>query len=173
MIKLTREDSESNQKNTEYIITHKSNVIKSYNLIRDILLDKFDNDFINKLDVIIKNHDESKYEAIEFEPYAKHFYGNKTEKSERNYQLAWLHHQKNNKHHWQYWLVISNRGEMRPQDMDLEYVIEMLSDWHSFSANDPTSTAYAWYAENGSKMILSDKTRELVESYIDYFKNPL
>lgn len=173
MLKLTRENSESNQKNTEYIITHKSNVLNAYNLIRDSLLSEFDNDFIDRLDVVIKNHDESKYDAIEFEPYATHFYGNKNEASEREYQLAWLHHQKTNKHHWQYWLVISDKGEMRPQDMDIEYVIEMLCDWHSFSARDKSSTAYAWYSENGPKMILSDNTRKLIDRYINYFKQPL
>lgn len=49
----------------------------------------------------------------------------------------------------------------------------MLCDWHSFSAKEKDSTAYAWYKENGPKMILSDNTRKLIDKYINYFKQPL
>ena len=41
----------------------------------------------------------------EYFAYATYFYGKKTSQVEKNFDYAWLHHQKENPHHWQYWLL--------------------------------------------------------------------
>ena len=64
-------------------------------------------------------------------------------------------------------------GEQVPLDIPEKYVIEMLSDWHSFSKKNPESTAYKWYNDNKDKMILSENTIKLIEKYIDLLKEPL
>lgn len=70
-------------------------------------------------------HDLSKFLPSEFIPYARYFYGNYPETLtvyektyhwkmktkaviKEDFDLAWLKHQKRNKHHWQYWLLVSD-----------------------------------------------------------------
>lgn len=60
-------------------------------------------------------HDLSKFLPCEFIYYARNFYGDKSPVDcahSRDFDYAWLHHQKANRHHWQYWLLnydVSNR----------------------------------------------------------------
>jgi hypothetical protein len=58
-------------------------------------------------------HDWSKFLPSEWLPYARHFYGNYPplvkEDIARAFDAAWLHHQKRNRHHWQYWLLIPDQ----------------------------------------------------------------
>ena len=82
-----------------------------------------------KLGILIRGllHDFSKLLPSEFFPYAHYFYGSWMKESEwhgdrRNYipwkytemgvkeafDIAWLKHQKRNKHHWQYWLLVND-----------------------------------------------------------------
>lgn len=69
-------------------------------------------------------HDWSKFLPSEFIPYAKYFYGEyeyeklddvplfkipydaeTKEDAKRNFDIAWLYHQKRNRHHWQYFIL--------------------------------------------------------------------
>jgi hypothetical protein len=72
-------------------------------------------------------HDLSKFTPAEWFPYVRYFYGPKVEVKntkvydqaidkwtplmeapdsvKREFDVAWLHHQKRNSHHWQYWLL--------------------------------------------------------------------
>ena len=73
-------------------------------------------------------HDISKFYPSEWKPYADYFYGNypslnDVHGDQRNYvtkfkedvdtsfNIAWLHHQKRNKHHWQYWLLTNDNRQ--------------------------------------------------------------
>jgi len=78
-------------------------------------------------------HDCSKFLPSEFCPYAKKFYSGKPLDldEELNWKYAWLHHQRTNKHHWEYWVINPNTKEALP--MPKKYVIEMVCDWRSFS----------------------------------------
>lgn len=52
-------------------------------------------------------HDWDKFMPDEWFPYAKTFYKPNGEKQYNNsddFAMAWMKHQKRNKHHWQYWL---------------------------------------------------------------------
>lgn len=122
----------------------------------------------------INQHDKSKYSDEEYYAYLDWFYpvnGQPLNRSE--FDLAWCHHQHVNKHHYQYWILTRDSGEQIPLDMDIPSIIELLCDWHSFSKDDPKSTAYAWYQDNKDKMVLSDNTRKTIEFYIQYLKKPL
>jgi hypothetical protein len=76
-------------------------------------------------------HDLSKFLPDEFIPYARYFYGEypvreskeyyiarnnnvfllTKEDVERAFNLAWLKHQRRNKHHWQWWFLMNDRPE--------------------------------------------------------------
>lgn len=79
-------------------------------------------------------HDESKFMAEEFYPYARHFYGDKGD--EPGFTLAVLRHFNLNKHHGPYW-VVEGRMKSKPGGADIEngclempmvYVREMVAD---------------------------------------------
>jgi len=56
-------------------------------------------------------HDLSKFRLSEFISYAKYFRGGKSpndEKHDIDFDYAWLHHQRRNKHHWQYWILMND-----------------------------------------------------------------
>jgi len=56
-------------------------------------------------------HDLSKFRPSEFFPYARYFRGGKSPNDEPHgidFDYAWLNHQKRNKHHWQYWILMND-----------------------------------------------------------------
>ena len=67
-------------------------------------------------------HDWTKFSRYEFPQYARFFYGSKDNPRDESgeyrepptktaFDFSWLHHQKANKHHWQYWLLQYDNGE--------------------------------------------------------------
>ena len=158
-----------------YLENHINGVVRSWSeILRPALESELTDDEIELVKIAVDTHDLSKYAPEEFDAYRKWFYPvDESEKDEKAYDLAWLHHQKNNSHHPQYWILIRDSGGTECLDMPLVDIIEMLCDWHSFSLRDPESTAYNWYQENKGKMQLSDATREIVEKYIEFLKEPL
>ncbi len=160
----------------EYLTNHINGVIRSWQeVLNPFLLDSQNEADLEAIATQISKHDASKYED-EYIPYLNYFYpesGEPSKEDEVKFDLAWLHHQKVNSHHWQYHVIIRDNGELAPMDMPFADVCEMLCDWHSFSLKNPESTAYTWYQKNKDKMIFSDNTRKLIEEYIDVFKEPL
>ena len=129
---------------------------------------------LSKVDELVRVHDASKYDAEEYGPYLNYFYPSKGHsKDQVAFDLAWLHHIHNNPHHSQHWILIRDEGEVVPMDMPVEYICEMLCDWHSFSSKDPESTAYNWYNKNKKNFTFSEKTRKTVENLIEFLKEPL
>ena len=164
----------------KYLSEHINGVKDAFNSVYQKLLE--DEVFIDYelgcISTRINRHDASKYEQAEYDAYLNHFYpigGGEIPKNGEDieFEKAWLHHQRNNSHHWQYYVLIRDGGEPFALDMSDYDIIEMLCDWHSFSRKNPESTAAYWYAKNGNKMILSDSTRTRVEMYIKYFEEPL
>jgi len=78
-------------------------------------------------------HDLSKFTPKEFFPYAKKFFynGEKNLSDELTWKFAWLNHQHQNKHHWEYWVVDPQNKQALL--MPRKYLIEMVCDWRSFS----------------------------------------
>jgi hypothetical protein len=118
-------------------------------------------------------HDLSKFLPSEFIPYARFFYETDREKnykrsdeSNMNFQMGWLHHQKRNKHHWNYWISISRMNDIRPMPMPKKYVLEMIADWKGMSRKFGGS-AKEYYNKIKGEMILHPETVKLIEQYLE------
>ena len=124
-------------------------------------------------------HDWTKFTIAEWSPYVHSFYnpdGSKRRvrdttgaydpnKISRDFSYAWNHHEKNNSHHWGYWIVTSgDYGKVEPLPMPETYVREMLADWEGAGrAITGNADPQGWYVKNGEKFLLHDDTRALVE----------
>ncbi|MFA5999381.1 MAG: DUF5662 family protein [Candidatus Paceibacterota bacterium] len=124
-------------------------------------------------------HDWSKFMPIEFIAYANHFYSKPT--SNRQYkigyykpvdtgddafEIACFHHQKLNKHHWQYWVQPIDKGSVKVYEMPYRYALEMVCDWLGASKAQQTKGMSYWYAENKDKLVLGEKTRAFIERQV-------
>lgn len=95
-------------------------------------------------------HDIDKFYPHNFIPYARTFYkpdGTKQYDETTEFNLAWLRHQKFNKHHYQYWVVIMDRGDIIPLRMPREYFQEMIIDWigASWAINGSPEKVLEWW----------------------------
>ncbi len=114
-------------------------------------------------------HDWDKFLPDEFIPYARCFYkpdGSKQYK-EAFLPFAWNHHQKRNKHHWQYWLLTWDRGETVALEMPDLWRREMIADWIGAGKALGKPDTLAWYEANKDKMILHPKTHEWVKATLE------
>jgi hypothetical protein len=103
-------------------------------------------------------HDWSKFTAKELPHYQRQFYGKADKPLEFSY--AWLHHQKCNKHHWEYWIPITGhtRGgysDMQPLPMPEKYIKEMVADFlgasRAYEGKWPGKT-WDWWDKNRKKI---------------------
>ena len=157
-----------------YLHDHIHNVRRTWEEILSPIVLKIYPDWWSRTEQEIEDHDSSKYSEEEFDAYCNYFYPTvDCPKDEDAFDLAWLHHQKLNPHHWQYWVLIRDGGKTVALDMPISSVVSMLADWHSFSVKDPNSTAYNWYTKNKGNMRLSINTRTIVEKLLEYLKEPL
>ena len=153
-----------------YLSEHISNVQKAAQWMADNINHIITNDaetitiWTNLLEEV-QSHDKSKYSYAEYDAYDYHFYGGgSNEITDIAFDYAWLHHQKKNPHHWQYWVLLKDGGEIVPLDMPLVYILEMIADWWSFSwKNGNLMEIFGWYNEHRDKMRLSLSTRIQVE----------
>jgi hypothetical protein len=117
---------------------------------------------VGRLQLLI--HDWSKILPSEWFAYANFFHsGNEKYKNKDTFNIAWNHHQKRNKHHWEYWVKIGFKGtECLP--MPLKYIKEMVADWTGAGmAIHGRNEVVEWYTENRNKMLLHQNTRIVVE----------
>lgn len=114
-------------------------------------------------------HDDSKWSNEEYDAYDNFFYGNRSHKVVNDFDYAWLHHIRNNPHHWQHWVLIEDdTGRPKALEMPLHYVIEMICDWWSFSfKKGDLREVFKWYDDHKDKMILHPSTRKRVEEILD------
>jgi hypothetical protein len=114
-------------------------------------------------------------------PYARYFYGDYPDWNivkhyfayphkwtkqgvEEEFDIAWLHHQKRNKHHWQYWVLFEDSGAIIPLRMPLKYCKEMLADWRGAGrAITGKNETRHWYDRNKANMMLHPETRRWIE----------
>lgn len=172
--------TEQEQKYKDYLKQHISGVQKSYyDILRPYLVNQthLPEHYIKYIDNKINTHDATKYSEEEWKPYVDHFYPkNGVATNQKEYDLAWLHHQKFNDHHWQYWVLIKDSpkgGEEKVQALPMSYaaICEMLCDWSSFQYYRPGSTANQWYLENHNNMILNPDTIETIERVLRNLPN--
>lgn len=110
-------------------------------------------------------HDLSKFLPSEFIPYARYFYDTKKDKkydkkteTDSNFQAGWCHHQKRNKHHWNYWVSVTRVNDaQRPIPMPYKYVKQMIADWRGMSRKFG-GTWQEYFTKNEQEMILHPDT---------------
>jgi len=132
-------------------------------------------------------HDMSKFRWSEFRDYAFNFYASEKAKSDDNWNLygdyhvwelipwgmmyqdkfkiAWMHHQRRNPHHWEYWVNWERKGYEFPVPIPKKYLKEMLADWRAMSITQGGNTA-EWYLKNQSKMLIREESREWLEKQL-------
>lgn len=119
-------------------------------------------------------HDLSKFKPSEFIPYANTFYnadGTKKYEETTAFNIAWNAHQKCNKHHWQYWLLKMDRGDIIALDMPAIYINEMICDWLGAgrAINGKYDFNFSWYKMNENNIQISENTRKAVNLLIDVY----
>ncbi len=125
-------------------------------------------------------HDMSKFSLVELIGYIKKFKSVTSFSRDKsgyydplddiNFAYAWVHHVHNNKHHWQYWVVIRDDIEGKEAfkilDMPKQYILEMLCDWWGASkAYKGKGMLYFW-ENNRDKLKLSENTVNYIEDNI-------
>jgi len=115
-------------------------------------------------------HDLSKFLPSEWEPYRLTYcgpwdYDNRPEWVVTAYKYAWLHHQRRNRHHWQYYILIydNERENDGPLPMPDKYRREMLADWRGAGKALGKPDTRAWYNEHKDYTILHPETRDWIE----------
>ena len=192
-LKYLFEDMEENNQYNEYLTTHINNVKKGYKWLKENLPEVVSEDncieevtYYGTLEEIINKHDSSKYNKLpdaneyydlkcEYDAYADYFYGKaKTEEVEAKFELAWLAHIHANPHHWQHWMLQNDEDGLKLLDMPYVFIIEMICDWWSFSwKTNNLQEIFSWYDKNKKGILLSDKTRNTLESILENMQRKL
>jgi hypothetical protein len=119
-------------------------------------------------------HDISKFYPSEWFSYVQWFcekpdaidYPEEFKIVKKRFQLAWLKHQRRNKHHWQWWLL-QNQDDVIALEMPVTYILEMIADWKGTSrAINGFDNSMEWYKSNRQKMILAPNTKQFIEKLL-------
>ena len=127
-------------------------------------------------------HDLSNYSPEEFWTGVRYYQGNRSpnaaERETVGYSRAWLHHKGRNKHHYEYWIDISNHKEegLVGNKMPLRYVAEMVCDriaaCEVYKGKAYTSAAPLEYYEYTKNYItIHPQTRALLEKLLHMLKD--
>jgi len=124
-------------------------------------------------------HDWHKFLPSEWVPYTNFFYGPKkeevvgrdetgyykpTDTGDKDFDFAWLLHQKRADHHWQWWILPEDDGGSKILPMSEEARLEMICDWRGASmAQGKKGEIRKWYIEHADKMQLHPETRAWIE----------
>ncbi len=134
-------------------------------------------------------HDASKLRLRELLPYARYFYGNypsladypniccrcpsytgrALECVEREFNVAWNEHQKKNRHHWQFYLLVNDSSEPQIQALPIpeRYIREMIADWRGAGRAYGNPNTLDWYYQSKGKQIMHPATRRRVEELLN------
>lgn len=126
-----------------------------------------------KMDVPLRQavfHDWSKFLPSEWGPYVRTFYtpnGTKRYQQTLEFEIAWNYHQKRQPHHWQYWALRLDKGDVVPLPMPEKFIKEMVADWIGAGiAINGHNEVLEWYNKNKEKMALHALTRKRVEELV-------
>ena len=116
-------------------------------------------------------HDWDKFTPLMMVSYANTFRDDNGKKQyipHKDFDKAWNRHQKINKHHWQYWVLVKDSGEMIAIEVPNRHKREMLADWIGAGiAINGKIDIKNWYSKNKEKIILHDNTRFWIENKIN------
>jgi hypothetical protein len=110
-------------------------------------------------------HDLSKFLPDEWMPYVESFYGDR-DRAKPRFDLAWLKHQRRNRHHWQSWVLINDDDGIYPLPMPDRYIREMIADWRGAGRAMGKTDSMEWYISHRDKMILHRETQLRVETLL-------
>jgi hypothetical protein len=113
-------------------------------------------------------HDCNKFLPDEFFPYAEYFYGSDSTNNQDAFDMAWLKHQRRNRHHWQAWILHEDSGEVKVFDMPMRYRKEMLADWRGAGLALGKPDTAKWYAANRKNQRLHPSTRRWIEEQLGH-----
>jgi hypothetical protein len=119
-------------------------------------------------------HDLSKFRPSEWVPYARYFYGNYDtvykERIEADFDVAWLKHQKRNKHHWQYWVLDEDSGATKLLPIPRRILLQMACDWigASKTIRGKDATPSDWYHKVKTGTLMNENSRREFEQLIGY-----
>lgn len=123
-------------------------------------------------------HDISKFLPDEWGPYVNYFYrspeakqrwaskGRYADTGDAAFDLAWLKHQKRNRHHYQWWILPQDDGTTKLLEMPCRFRKEMLADWRGAGAALGKPDTAAWYRGQKDNMHLAPETRAWVEEQL-------
>lgn len=114
-------------------------------------------------------HDWSKMTRAEWSAYVHSFYGPRprSEEVKAEFRVAWLHHQHNNPHHWQHWVLREDDGDTIALPMPEKFIREMVADWMGAGrAITGKWEAKQWFSMNKHKINLHPRTRARVEELL-------
>lgn len=134
------------------------------------------------------SHDMSKFRPSEWGPYARYFYGQwppmvdayrqcpgypykwTKEGIDEAFDQAWLLHQKRNKHHWQYYVLLGDSDPIKALRMPDSVVKQMACDWEGASKaiRGPDAKSRDYYGRVRDKTTLHAESRRLFEQLIGY-----
>lgn len=175
--------NQSKEAYDKYLKDHTSNVKEAYYYLVDIdngiIKGLFSEDSINIASALVDSHDNSKLSEDEYDGYRQYFNptieevvsskNGKPVGDREKFKLAWLHHGHHNPHHWEYWTLLNEDepGTVIALEMPDKYILEMLSDWMSFSIakGNPTEVV-DWYKSKRNGMILHENTRKKIEEVL-------
>jgi hypothetical protein len=128
-------------------------------------------------------HDWTKFLPSEWLAYVASFYNSdgtkrdwksRTDTDKVEFDRAWNHHQKANKHHWQYWVLTTDSDEPRTKALPMpeKYIREMVADWMGAGlAITGRMEVIEWYGKNATKMLLHPRSRARVEELLKDVEN--
>jgi len=133
-------------------------------------------------------HDVSKFLPSEWWGYARYFYGDypawaglgawgksyytgpTKESVTKGFDVAWLHHQHRNRHHWQRWLLMLDSarsdGKLIPLSMPDRYRREMLADWRGAGRAYGNPDTASWYLEHRGEIMLHPETERWINEQL-------
>lgn len=146
----------------KYILEHKKNVfIECMKLAM-----QHEGKIRKELIIHAFTHDLSKFLPCEFIHYARYFYGNElktdSEILKQEFEKAWEHHYKNNKHHWNYWIG---------KNMPYNYIMQMIADWKGM-ARKFGDTEQEYYLKHYHEFDMTYQTRLDVEMDLNINESP-
>lgn len=122
-------------------------------------------------------HDISKFYPCELPSYGRQFFGKGDDPE--GFIRTWIHHQNHNKHHWEYWIPRTGHNrctppypDNQPVEMPEIFAREMVADWigasRAYEGSWPTKREDWWWLQNNyPKIVVHEKTRELLEKILD------
>lgn len=116
-------------------------------------------------------HDWSKFTPRMWGPYARAFYGPKNVKTGKpdgraEFDAAWLWHQRVERHHWQWYVLMEDSGKEHCLKMPHKYLLEMVADWRGANRAYGDTPLKVWYMKTAHARKLHPATQRLVEGFI-------